>query len=115
MALETAVRIGNRHAEMFATQSMGLCLTAAGRYAEAENFQIRALEQARILKARRYEAVILGHCAEVALSKGQRANALLLARTGREISEETGPGFAGPYFSGCYRCWRISGKIKRPL
>ena len=100
MALETAVRIGNRHAEMFATQSMGLCLTAAGRYAEAEDFQIKALEQARILKARRYEAVILAHSAEVALSKGQRANALALARTGREISEETGPGFAGPILFG---------------
>ena len=97
---EAAIRIGNRHAEMFATQSMGLCLTAAGRYDDADDYQAKALEQARTIKARRYEAVILGHCAEVALSKGQRAEALVLARKGREISEETGPGFAGPILYG---------------
>jgi class 3 adenylate cyclase/tetratricopeptide (TPR) repeat protein len=99
-AVQTAVRIGNRHAEMFATQSMGLCLTAAGRYAEAEEFQIKALEQSRTLKARRYEAVILAHYAEVTLSKGQKADALALARAGRDISQETGPGFAGPILFG---------------
>jgi class 3 adenylate cyclase/tetratricopeptide (TPR) repeat protein len=99
-ALETAVRIGNRHAEMFATQSTGLCLTAAGRYAEAENFQTKALDQARVLKARRYEAVILAQCAEVALFRGLRTEASTLARAGREIAEETGPGFAGPIIYG---------------
>jgi class 3 adenylate cyclase/tetratricopeptide (TPR) repeat protein len=99
-ACETAVRIGNRHAEMFAVQSLGLCLTAAGRYAEAEEFQAKALEQARALKARRYEAVILAQCAEVALSKGERPGALALARNARDISEETGPGFVGPIIHG---------------
>jgi tetratricopeptide (TPR) repeat protein len=97
---DAAIRIGNRHAEMFATQSMGLCLTAAGRYDDADHYQKKALEQARTIKARRYEAVILGHCAEVALSKGQRAEAMMLARKGREISDETGPGFAGPILLG---------------
>jgi class 3 adenylate cyclase/tetratricopeptide (TPR) repeat protein len=100
LALQTAVKIGNRHAEMFATQAMGFCLTAAGRYAEADEFVIKGLEQARILKARRYEAGILGQIAEVALSKGQRADALALARTGRAISEEIGPGFVGPMLFG---------------
>jgi ATP/maltotriose-dependent transcriptional regulator MalT len=100
VAMETAARIGNRHAEMFAAHSIGFCLTAAGRYAEAANVQPTAREQARALKARRYEAVILGHCAEVALSKGQRKEALALAREGREISEETGPGFTGPILYG---------------
>ena len=57
--LEIAVRIGNRHAQMFATHSLGMCLTVAGRYAEAEEFQSNALEQARAVNARRYEAVIL--------------------------------------------------------
>ena len=93
-------RIGNRHAQMFATQSQGLLLTAAGRYAEAEKFQSQALEQARALNARRYEAVILGHSAEVALSQGRRGEALGLARAGREIANETGPGFAGPILHG---------------
>jgi class 3 adenylate cyclase/tetratricopeptide (TPR) repeat protein len=100
LAREAAIRIGNRHAEMFATQSMGLCLTAAGRYADADDFQAEALEQARTLKARRYEAVILGHSAEVALAKGLRTEALALARTGRDISEATSPAFAGPILYG---------------
>ncbi len=100
VAMETAARIGNRHAEMFATHSIGFSLTAAGRYAEAANVQPTAREQARALRARRYEAVILGHCAEAALARGQRAEALALAREGREISEETGPGFTGPILHG---------------
>ena len=100
VALEAAVRIGNRHAEMFATNSIGMCLTAAGRYVEAENAQAKALAQSRAIKARRYEAVILGQSAEVALSRGLRTEALTLAREGREISEETGPGFVGPILYG---------------
>jgi class 3 adenylate cyclase/tetratricopeptide (TPR) repeat protein len=98
--LETAVRIGSRHAEMFATQSVGFCLTAAGRYAEAADIQPKALEQARALKARRYEAVTLAHCAEAALADGRKAEALALAREGCEISNETGPGFTGPILYG---------------
>src|SRR6202035_308095 len=99
-ALETAAKIGNRHAEMFATHSMGFCLTAAGRYAEADSVQPKALDQARALKARRYEAIILAHCAEVAISKGSKMQALSLVRLGHQISEETGPGFAGPVIYG---------------
>src|ERR1700682_5791953 len=95
VALEAAVRIGNRHAEMFATNSIGMCLTAAGRYLEADHVQAKALAQSRAIKARRYKAVILGHSAEVALSRGLRAEALTLAREGRETSEEAGPGFVG--------------------
>jgi class 3 adenylate cyclase len=98
--LEIAGRIGNRHAQMFATQSLCFCMTAAGRYAEAEEFQAEALEQARALKARRYEAVILAQCAEVALFRGRRGEAVALARMGREIADETGPGFGGPLIHG---------------
>jgi tetratricopeptide (TPR) repeat protein len=100
LGLEIAVRIGNRHTEMFANHSLGFCLTAAGRYAEAADVQPKALEQARALKARRYEAVILVHCAEVALIDGRKAEALALARKGREISDEAGPGFIGPTLFG---------------
>jgi len=100
VALEAAVRIGNRHAEMFATNGIGMCLIAAGRYDKAEDVQSKALEQARSLKARRYEAMILADCAELALSKGQVTEALSLARRGLEISEQTGPGFVGPILYG---------------
>ena len=49
--LEIARRIGNRHGEMFALQSTGLCLMAAGRYREAGDIQAQALEQARAQRA----------------------------------------------------------------
>jgi class 3 adenylate cyclase/tetratricopeptide (TPR) repeat protein len=98
--LEIAIRIGSRHTQMFAMQSIGYCLTIAGRHAEAAPFQAEALQQARALNARRYESVILAHCAEVALSNGSRTEALALARSAHEISEETGPGFIGPAIQG---------------
>jgi class 3 adenylate cyclase/tetratricopeptide (TPR) repeat protein len=98
--LEIAIRIGSRHTQMFATHSLGYCLTIAGRYAEAAEFQPEALQQARALNARRYESAILAHSAEVALFNGRRTEALALARGAREISEETGPGFIGPAIQG---------------
>ena len=42
-----AARVGNRHAEMFALQSMGVRLTSFAQYAEAEPCQARAVELAR--------------------------------------------------------------------
>jgi tetratricopeptide (TPR) repeat protein len=98
--LEIAVRIGNRHGQMFATQSLGFCLTVTGCYSEAREFTTKALEQARALNARRYEAIILAMCAELALSQGLRGEALSLARAGRDISDATGPGFVGPLILG---------------
>jgi class 3 adenylate cyclase/tetratricopeptide (TPR) repeat protein len=99
-ALVMARRIGNSHAEMFALQSTGLCLTAAGRHDETVEIQAAALEQARRLKARRYEAIILAVCAELALVAGRHTEALSLARSGLEASEETSPGFVGPILFG---------------
>jgi class 3 adenylate cyclase/tetratricopeptide (TPR) repeat protein len=98
--LETAIRLGSRHTQMFATQSIGYCLTMVGRYAEADEFQTAGLEQARALNARRYESVVLVQSAEVALSKGRRAEALAMVRVAHQISEETGPGFIGPAANG---------------
>ena len=98
--LEIASRIGNRHGEMFALQSTGFCMTAAGRYKEAAAIQLQALEQARGLKARRYEAIILGICAEDALGQGNRGEALELIREALAASEETSPGFVGPIIYG---------------
>jgi class 3 adenylate cyclase/tetratricopeptide (TPR) repeat protein len=99
-ALETARRIGNSHAEMFTLQSTGLCLTAAGRHNETVEIQAEALEHARRLKARRYEAIILAVCAERALVERRAAEALSLLQSGLEASEETSPGFVGPILLG---------------
>jgi class 3 adenylate cyclase/tetratricopeptide (TPR) repeat protein len=98
--LEIARRIGNRHGAMFAFQSTGFCMTAAGRYGEAADIHPQALEQARALNARRYEAVILATWAEVTLGQGAHREALALVREGLAASEETSPGFVGPILYG---------------
>ena len=95
-ALEMARRIGDSHAEMFALQSSGLCLTVAGRHDETVDIQAAAIEQARRLKARRYEAIILAVCGEQALVAGRPAEALSLVRSGLEASQETSPGSWAP-------------------
>jgi hypothetical protein len=98
--LDIARRIGNRHGEMFALHAIGSCMRAAGRYKEAAEIQPQALEHARALNARRYEAGILCGCAEVALVQGDRREALALVREGLAASEETSPGFVGPILYG---------------
>jgi hypothetical protein len=85
---------------MFALQSTGLCLTAAGRHDETVDIEAAALKQARRLKARRYEAIILAVCAEQALVAGRATEALSPVRSGLEASEETSPGFVGPILFG---------------
>ena len=98
--LEIARRIGNRHGEMFALLAIGHCMTMAGRYKEAADILPRALEQTRALNARRFEAEVLGVCAELALGQGDRREALALVREGLAASEETSPGYCGPYLYG---------------
>ncbi|HTR13929.1 MAG TPA: adenylate/guanylate cyclase domain-containing protein [Roseiarcus sp.] len=98
--LEIARRIGNRHGEMFALLATGMSMTAVGRYKEAAEINPQALEQARALNARRYEANMLGLCAEVALGQGDRREALALVREGLAASEETSPRFVGPILYG---------------
>ena len=95
-AMEVALRIGDQHAEMFAKQAIGGILATAGRYLEAEKGRPEALQLARKLKSRRFEAVILATCAEIALGRGLKAEALAFARTGLDLSQETGHGFIGP-------------------
>ena len=100
LALESARRIANSHGEMFALHSIGYSLTLMGRYGEASEAQSAALERARSLKARRFEAAILAVCAELALVEGRPAEARSLVREGLAASEETSPGFVGPVLFG---------------
>jgi hypothetical protein len=79
---------------------MHMTMTNAGRYKEAAEVQPEALEKARALNARRYEANILGIWAEVALGHGDRGEALALVREGLAASEETSPRFVGPILYG---------------
>ncbi len=79
---------------------MGVCLTAAARYDAIGDILAMALEQARALKARRYEAGILAASAELALVEGRREEALSLVRQGLAASDETSPRFVGPILFG---------------
>ena len=98
---EIARRIGNRHGEMMALLVTGIAMTHAGRYKEAEDILPQALKQARALNARRFEANILGICAELALKQGNRREALALVREGLAASEETSPDSWGRIFMVC--------------
>jgi hypothetical protein len=77
-----------------------MCMTMAGRYKEAADIPAQALEQARALNARRFEAAFLADCAEVAIGRGNRREALALVREGLAASEEMSPGFVGPILYG---------------
>jgi tetratricopeptide (TPR) repeat protein len=99
-ALEIARRIGDRHAQMLALESIGFCLSAAARYDSIADTQSEALELARTLKARRYEALLLAYSAELALVEGRRDEAMSLVRQGLMAAEETSLSFAGPILYG---------------
>ncbi|MEP6656269.1 MAG: adenylate/guanylate cyclase domain-containing protein [Betaproteobacteria bacterium] len=100
VAAAEAVRVGNRHAEMFALQSRGWLLTACSRYAEAEPYQNRARDIAQSLGARRYLAAILAHDAEVLRSRGAVDEARSNLEEALALSRETGIGFCGPMVLG---------------
>ena len=107
-ALETAVRIGNRHAEMFATQSLGLCLTAAGRYAEAEDDPGQG---ARTGPRPEGAALRGGHPRPVPRKspcpKAARAEALALARDGpRNFGRDRTRLRGSDHSMACSRCSR---------
>jgi tetratricopeptide (TPR) repeat protein len=87
LALESARRTGDSHTEMRALAAAGGCLTLAGRYDEVSEVLSAALERARTLKARRFEAVILSACAELVLVEGHPAEALSLVREGLAASD----------------------------
>ncbi|GAB7531955.1 hypothetical protein PS3A_43690 [Pseudomonas sp. 3A(2025)] len=72
-------RLGNHRAEVFSRLTLGWGLLAMGRAAEAEPSLLLALEQARRLGARRFEALLLEALARAALQGQQRdqANALI--------------------------------------
>ena len=94
-ARDAAVEYGNRHVEMFATQSCGLLLTLCARHADAAPYQSRSRALAEALGARRYLAVIHAHQAECALALGRVDEARDCLAGGLALARETGMGFCG--------------------
>ena len=98
--IDAAVRIGNRHTEMFAVQSCGLSLVACGRVVDAEPYQVRARALAEDLNARRYLAIILAHQAEAWFRQGRLDEARANLDQALAWARETGMGFHGPIILG---------------
>jgi class 3 adenylate cyclase/tetratricopeptide (TPR) repeat protein len=94
-AATAAARVCNRHAEMFALQSLGILLTSWNRLGEAEDSQARALALAREIGARRYLPAILSHHAESLFARGDRERAREELQEGYAILREFGMAFAG--------------------
>ena len=99
-AAEVATRVGNRHAQMFALQSMGVLYTSWGRCLEALPSQAQAVALARELGARRYLAIILAHQAESMVARGDATDARAQLDEALAIARETAPGFAAPMVLG---------------
>jgi class 3 adenylate cyclase/tetratricopeptide (TPR) repeat protein len=99
-AIEAAVRVGHRRAEMighhaafFARHAL-MDFDAAIRHAEA------ALALSRQLGARRFDALALAFRAELHRLAGQRAQAFAEAEEAVKITRDTGPAFLGPFALG---------------
>jgi len=94
-AATMAARVCNRHAEMFALQSLGILLTSWGRFREAEASQTRAMTLAREIGAQRYLPAILAHHAESLFARGDHARARKELEEGYAIVRKGGMPFAG--------------------
>ncbi len=95
VARDAAVQYGNRHVEMFATQSCGLLLTQCARYADAAPYQLRSRALAEALGAKRYLAVILAHQAECAMALARVDEARECLTAGLALAREAGMEFCG--------------------
>ena len=94
-AATVAARVRNRHAEMFALQSLGILLTSWNKFGEAESSQARAMTIAREIGARRYLPAILAHHAESLFARGERRQAHEQLREAYAIAHEGSMAFAG--------------------
>jgi len=100
-AASQAEAAGNSRAEMVARGSCGgKVLFDLGDYAGAQEQCEKALEIARRIGARRFEPVNQAILAQVDLVKGNRGEAIKIARQAVATSRETGVLFAGPLAMG---------------
>jgi tetratricopeptide (TPR) repeat protein len=95
-----AVRVGDRHGEMFAVESEGEVLTACCRHADALPILELGLALAVTIGARRYEAYLLAAIADCLLGLGRVAEARERIERALSLSRETGMRFCGPLVLG---------------
>ena len=99
-ALALAVKVGDKHAEMFALESLGVLLAFCARFAEADPELRMSLALAEAVEARRYQAMDLASLAECRLVLGDKAGAMVLIERSLGIARETGMAFGGPIILG---------------
>ena len=95
-----ALKVGDRHGEMFGLETLGVMQTFRGHYAEAEPASEQALALAETLGARRYQALLLCVIAESRLHHGDLAGAMERNRRALTLARETGMRFCGPLILG---------------
>ncbi len=111
-AVRAAIMVGQPRAELLG-ETMGLfaCLEL-GEFAAAEAHTTRALQLARLLGARRFEAQTLGLQGRVLLHSGRRAEAEIPMRQALAICAEIGLQFSGPIILGIL-CRAVGGEAER--
>jgi tetratricopeptide (TPR) repeat protein len=96
VAIEAAVRIRHRRAEMIAHHAAYFCRHDMGELEAASENVERALALARQLHARRFEAGVVAFRAELKRLAGCRSEALVDVTDALRISREAGMHFLGP-------------------
>ncbi len=97
LGLEAAVRLGDRHSEMFARHLISVVWVLCGDAIRAREPAEQALAMSRALHARRFEAEFLGVLAEVHVGLGEREEARAIVAAALEIARQTGLGYVGPW------------------
>ena len=96
-AVEAAVRIGHRRAEMIARQACcGWILYDMGQLERSWRELERSLELARSLGALRFQSNSLMFMGKIRLLQGKREEALALAEQSIQVCRDTGFAFNGP-------------------
>jgi class 3 adenylate cyclase/tetratricopeptide (TPR) repeat protein len=96
-AIEASTRVGHKRSLMIGRHVAFFCALVAGDHAAAEYHTVQALDLARQLAARRFEAEALHFLGAVRHAQGRQAEALELVRQGLLIGRETGMAFMGPW------------------
>ncbi len=99
-ALRAARQVGNRHAEMFALESLGLALAWCGRLEQALGPLAQSLVLAESVGARRYQALLLALLAESWIGLGDSERVVPAVDQALSLARETGMAFCGPIMLG---------------
>ncbi|MFO7306368.1 MAG: AAA family ATPase [Gammaproteobacteria bacterium] len=95
-ALDLATRIGDLRNELLIYVCYCEGFLIQGQYGEARSRALHALELARQLGARRFQAECMGMLAGAMLGASERDEALRVARESVHISRECGMSYCGP-------------------